>query len=313
MKTVFLGSGEFSRDLLRELLSLGMQIEALITRPDRPAGRGLRSRPTAVKSLAREAGLAVYDPPEPSHPAFLSALDELRPEVILVADYGLMLSREILEYPPRGCVNVHPSLLPRYRGAAPIRRAIMNGEKETGVTLMLLDEGMDTGGIIASVKVAIGDHDDAEMLRARLASAGARMVMYYLPVYLSGNIEPWPQDEQFATYADPVGKEETLVDWSRSALDIHNQVRSLSPRPGAYAKLGGRRVKILRTRPREDGSAALPGEITTAADGAVLAATGQGMLQLELLQPEGKKVMSAEDFMRGYRPREGEAFGGAGT
>ncbi len=310
MKTLFLGSGDFSRDLLRELLALGMQFAGVITRPDRPAGRGLRQRPTAVKSLAGEEGLAIFQPPGPTHPEFYAVLEALRPEVVLAADYGLLLPQKVLRFPSRGCVNLHPSLLPRYRGADPIRRALMNGEAETGVTLMLMDEGLDTGGIIASEKLAIDAADDASTLRARLARAGARLVMHCLPAFVEGGIEPRSQEEENATYAEPVRKEEARIEWRRSAVEIHNQVRSLSPRPGAYSSLGGRRVKILRALPRLDATALAPGETATAADGSFLVGTGGGALQLEVLQAEGKKAMSAEDFLRGYRPRSGEAFGG---
>lgn len=311
MRTVFLGSGEFSRDLLAELLRAGYEIDAVITRPDRPAGRGLYLRPTAVKVLAQGEGLRLLQPAGPSHPAFMGALEELLPDLLLVADYGYLLPEVVLSYPSKGCVNVHPSLLPRYRGAAPIQRALLQGEKETGVTLIALDEGMDTGAIIAVEKAAIEDEDDALSLRRKLASLGARMVVETLPPFASGGIVPRPQEEKMATYADPIRKEETSIDWTRDAKSVHNQVRALSPRPGAHTRLRGKRVKILRAHPRKDIDAAAPGEVALARGEDLVVGTGEHALQLDEVQPEGKRPMRAGEFLRGYHPREGEMFGEA--
>jgi methionyl-tRNA formyltransferase len=309
LKSVFMGSGDFSRDLLSALLQYGFEISAIITRPDRPAGRGLRMQATAVKDLAEKEGMPVLQPAGPRDPAFLAALDELRPELLLVADYGYLLPLAVLEYPPIGCVNVHPSLLPHYRGAAPIQRAIMQGERETGVTLMLLDEGMDTGDIIAMERLNIADDDNAVSLRSKLATLGARMLMDTLPSFASGDIAPRAQDETMATYADPLTKQDAIIDWSRNAEDLHNQVRALSPRPGAYTMLRDKRVKLLRTMAREDIVLDAPGRIALGEGDALLVGTGKGALLVEELQPEGKKPMGAPEFLRGYRLREGEAFG----
>jgi len=308
LNTAFLGSGDFSRDLLYKLLRAGCEFAGVITRPDRPAGRGLRINPTPVKALAGEEGLEVYQPTGPKDPAFLSIMEELRPELLLVADYGCLLTRTVLEYPPYGCVNVHPSLLPRYRGAAPIQRALMDGARITGVTLMAMDEGMDTGGIIAQEEIGVEDRDDALALRSRLASLGARMVVGIVPLYLSGSVVPRPQEEESATYADPIRKPDLLIDWTHTALNVHNQVRALSPRPGAYTGFRGKRVKILRTLPREDIQRDRPGMLEVPEKDVILAGTGKGALQLEEIQPEGKKAMSAGEFLRGYRLLPSESF-----
>jgi len=307
LATVFLGSGEFSRDLLTELLRSGYGITSVITPQDRPAGRGLKLRPTAVKALAEAEGLEVLQPSGPADSSFLDALRGTRPDVLLVADYGYVLPGTVLGFPSRGCVNVHPSLLPRYRGAAPIQRALMEGESETGVTLMLMDEGLDTGPVIASEKVAIEEEDDALTLRGKLALLGARLVLEELPGFLSGKTVPRPQEEGHATYADPIRKEEAAIDWTRDAMTIFNQVRALSPRPGAHTWLEGKRVKILRARPRQDVAAA-PGKVAAAAGDALVVGAGEQALQVYELQPEGRKVMGAGEFMRGYRISEGDLF-----
>ncbi len=308
LNTVFLGSGEFSRDILRDLLQAGLAISAVITRPDHPAGRGLRKRPTPVKALAEHEGVRVFQPDGPSDPRFMDALDESRTEMIVVADYGYLLPRQILEYTATGCLNIHPSLLPRYRGAAPIQRALMQGERVSGVTLMLLDEGMDTGDIIASEELCIAETDNALSVRERLASLGARMLVETLPRFLSGAITPVAQDETIATYADPIRKTDTIIDWTRAAENIHNQIRALSPRPGAFTRFRGRRVKILRSLPRRDLSEAAPGKLVLDGKDGLLVGTAAGDLQVVELQPEGKKAMSAAEFRRGYRLATDESF-----
>ena len=310
MRTVFAGSGEFSRDLLRNLLLAGFELAGVITQPDRPAGRGLRLHATPVASLAEEKGLVVRRPPAPQDPGFRVTLRELQPDLLLVADYGHILPRAVLDIPPLGCVNVHPSLLPRHRGAAPIQRALMQGAPSTGVTLIVMDEGIDSGPVIAKEELEIADADDAGTLREKLALLGARMVEEFVPLYAAGRIAPEPQDERFATYAEPIRKGDLRIDWSRSARDIHNQVRALSPRPGAHTYLRGRRVKILRTRLRDDMVDIGVATLVSPTGQTLVAGAGKGALELQEIQPEGRRAMSAGEFMRGYRLRPGEGFGG---
>jgi methionyl-tRNA formyltransferase len=308
LNTVFLGSGEFSRDLLVNLYRAGFDIGGVITRPDRPAGRGLKPRPTPVKEACKSNGLEVFQPSGPGDPAFIAILDELKPELMLVADYGYILPRPILEYTPKGCLNVHPSLLPRYRGADPIRRALMDGVKTTGVTLMLLDEGMDTGPIIARRELEVEDTDNAGTVREKLASLGADMLVATIPPYVFGKITPEQQDEEAATYANPVQKSELIIDWSRSANEIYNRVRAFSPRPGAYTCLRGKRVKILRAHPIERRQLLEAAYLHITEKGALVAGTGYGALEIEEVQPEGKRAMSSGDFLRGYDISQGEFF-----
>lgn len=308
MNTIFLGSGDFAHDVLSDLLREGFGLSGVITRPDRPAGRGLRTRPTPVKALAAQEGLSVYQPDGPSDPSFFALLEEKNPQLLLVADYGYILTGEILAFPAGGCLNIHPSLLPRYRGAAPIQRALIQGERVTGVTLMLLDEGMDTGDILAREEVEVGSEDNALTLRRKLASLGARMVVDIVPRYMSGDIVPQPQEEEFATYADPVSKGETQIAWDQPAARIHDQVRALSPRPGAYTQFRDKRIKILKTSASDDISPLPPGMLEVAGGVALMASTGEGSLRIEEVQPEGKRPMSASDFIHGYHPRSGEGF-----
>ncbi len=309
MKIFFLGSGDFARDLLSNLLHAGFGLSAVITRPDQRAGRGLRSRPTSVKALGLEEGMSVHQPGSPADPGFMALLEEGNPELLLVADYGYILPRKVLEYPRGGCLNVHPSLLPRLRGAAPIRRALMQGEHVSGVTLMVLDEGLDTGGIIARQEVEVEDGDDELTLRGKLAYAGARMVVDNVPLYMDGAIAPRPQEEALATYADPIAKSELLIDWTHAAPRIHNLVRALSPQPGAYTYFRGKRMKVLQACARQDNRSLPPGALDIADGDILIVGTGAGSLYLEKVQPEGKQPMGAADFVHGYRPGSGEALG----
>jgi methionyl-tRNA formyltransferase len=308
LDVVYLGNGEFSRDLLQRLLIAGFDIACVLTRPDQPAGRGLRLRPPPVKTIAQDMGVEIRQPPGPKDPAFMSALEELRPQLLLVADYGDILTRSVLDYPPSGCVNVHPSLLPRYRGAAPIRRALMDGVPVSGVTLMLLDEGMDTGPIIAQEELEIDNDDNALLLREKLASLGADMVREYVPLYISGELSARAQDEGAATYADPIAKSEMIIDWNRPAREIANQIRALSPRPGAHTFLRNKRIKILRGQARDDIRSEGIGWLKVQDNDVLLVGTDEGALRVDELQPEGKKSMSAAEFLRGYRLRQGDLF-----
>lgn len=301
LRVVFLGSGDFAHGLLRRLLEDGCGIAAVIIPPERPAGRGLRIKASPLKVLARERGLPLLQPGEPRQENYVAALREQRPDLVLVTDYGHILPAAVLEIPPSGCLNVHPSLLPRYRGAAPIQRALMDGVEKTGVSLMLLDEGMDTGPVICQREAAVGGEDDAGILRERLASLAARMVIEELPRYLAGEAVPRPQDERTATYAPPIAKGEYEIDWSRPAADIHNLVRALAPRPGAFTTLRGKRIKILRARLADRDANLAPGEMAALDGETFVAGCADGAISLELVQPEGRKAMTAGEFLRGYR------------
>ena len=308
MRFFFFGSGEFSRNILEVLVENEFIPQAVITRIDRPGGRGRRLRPTPVKLFAKESGIAVIQPHSISEDTFLDTLKAAQPEVILLADYGELLPPALLQLPPGGCVNVHPSLLPRYRGASPVQRALMDGEDITGVTLMLMERGLDIGPIIYQQKMEIGDEEDAGSLASKLAVLGGRLLVSRLPAYLSGEITPHPQDENEASYAEPINKRELLIDWSGKARTVFNQVRALSPSPGAYTYFRGKRLKVLRAMPTAGGGKSPPGTIVVQGKFHLLVKAGEGALRLETLQPEGKKVMSSDEFLRGYHLELGECF-----
>lgn len=308
MRVIFFGSGGFSRDLLENIIQKGLQIEAIVTRPDRPAGRGRHLRPTPVKAFAKNGNWVVLQPQSPSHKGFAESLEKLHPDLLLVADYGYILPHTILQLPPLGCINIHPSLLPRYRGVSPIQRALMDGGEVTGVTMMLMDEGLDTGPIISQEEIKIEEDDDSATLREKLAELASRMILNDMTLFVSGRITPRAQDESQATYADAIVASEKVIDWSRDSNAIHNQVRALSPRPGAYTFFRGRRVKILRSWPEGALEYLGVGEVKVTEKNTLTAGTGGGALTIIVLQPEGKKVLEAAEFVRGYRPIPGEGF-----
>jgi len=303
-----LGSGRFSGDLLNFLLDNGLHIHAVITRPDQPAGRGLRPRPTAVKTVAEERGLPLFQPHSLPDEMLVKQLVNIKPDFFLVADYGIKLPQDILDLPLRGCLNVHPSLLPRYRGPAPIQRALMDGVKITGVTMMLMDEGLDTGPIVAQSQIEVSEDANAGFLEKELARLAAYMIPEVMRGLISGELVPHLQDESQATYAEAVRKSEACIDWSLDNRRVHNLIRALSPTPGAYTYYRNKRIKILRSKTLSGGGSLKPGEIGVEGKEVMLAGTGEGDLILEVLQPQGKNTMSAGEFLRGYRPREGETF-----
>jgi methionyl-tRNA formyltransferase len=308
LRIVFLGSGEFSGLLLENTIKGGLQFETVVTRPDHRAGRGLRLKPTPVKEIATKKGLQIMQPQNPTEEKFATTLSKLQPDFLLVADYGHILPRNILELPIHGCINIHPSLLPLYRGASPIQRALLDGASTTGVTMMLMDEGLDTGPIISQIQITIEEDDNAGCLREKLALAASRIVVIDLPLFALGQIETQSQNEAIATYAEPIDKSELAIDWSQDNRTIHNQIRALSPLPGAYTYLRGKRIKILRSILENSGKALEIGRIHVEKKGAFIVSTGSGGLRIESLQPEGKKIMSASEFLRGYKLQTGEGF-----
>ncbi len=306
MRFLFLGTGDYARDVLDKLLASGLAPESVITGPDRPSGRGLRLRSTPVAELAEEKGLDLHKVEGPGDRSFRDILERTRPDLVLVCDYGSRLPGEVLSALPGRFLNLHPSLLPRHRGAAPIQRALMEGETRTGVSLMVMEEGLDTGPVVDAVETEIHPEDDAGTLRVRLAEAGARLLERALPAYLEGKSTPREQDHDMATYAPPLRKEELLIDWREPASVVHNRIRALAPLPGARSRLGGRWIKILRSRPREDVTHLRPGELR-GVGGEMLVGTGGGALEVLQLQPEGRRRMEAAEFLRGFRGGK-EAF-----
>jgi methionyl-tRNA formyltransferase len=309
MKTIFMGSGYFSLELFEGLFAHGFEIEAVVTKPDKHAGRGLRKRTALMKTAAEAKGIVVIQPENLFDEEDINRIESLDPDVALVADYGLILPLRVLEIPVRGCVNVHPSLLPEYRGAAPIQRVLMDGVETTGVSLILMDEGMDTGPIISQSRVDIDPADNLGTLQVRLARFAAAMVVEVLPAFAGGRLTLHPQGGE-ATYAPAIEKSELGVDWANDARAVHNHIRALSPKPGVSCEFRARRMKLLRSRIYEGDCEGEPGSIIDVGKNSFRVACGKGCLEVEILQPEGRKTITASEFIRGYRPAVGESFAG---
>lgn len=309
-----MGTAPFAVPSLRALVRAGHRVPLVITQPDRPAGRGQRPGQPAVKVAAGELGLPVWQPERIRDEAAVERLRALAPDVVVVAAYGKILPQAILDIPRLGCVNVHASLLPRYRGAAPVQWALYHGETETGVSIMLMDAGLDTGPVLLRRPTRIEADDDAPRLAARLADLGAGALVEALARLDAGDIRPQRQDGAAATLAPPLRKEQAALDWRRPAEALHNQVRAFRPWPGTVATLGGRAVKVLQARvlPRAAGGEATrqPGEIVAVGPDGIAVATGQGTLLLLEVQPESRSPMTAGEFARGARVVPGTRFAG---
>jgi methionyl-tRNA formyltransferase len=306
MRLVYMGTPQFAVGPLRALAEAGHDIAGVVTRTDKPAGRGRTLAAPPVKIAAMELGITLMQPKRVRDPEFIGALRAMGPDAIIVAAYGQILPKEILVLPKFGCVNIHASLLPAYRGAAPVNWAIIRGEQRTGDTIMLMDEGMDTGPILMQESVTIGPEETAGALTERLSSLGAKLIKAAMPLLESGEITPIAQDGTKATMAPLLKKEDGLIEWGLSALEIHNRVRGLSPWPGAYCYLDGKLVKIISTTVLE--GSGQPGMLYERSSAGLTAGTGNGLLGILSIQPEGKKPMSAGEFLRGHRGIAGKKF-----
>lgn len=300
-RVVFMGSPEFAVPALTWLAaSAEYTLVGVYTQPDKPAGRGHKLLAPPVKEMAEAQRLPIFQPHTLRTPEAQAELARLRPDLIVVAAYGLILPRPVLDLPPHGCVNVHASLLPRYRGAAPIQAAILNGESVTGVTLILLDEGVDTGPMLAQADLAILPDDTGRTLTARLARLGADLLAQTLPRWLAGQIEPQAQDETRATLAPRLSKQDGRLDWSQPAGALDRRVRAYDPWPGTFTTWQNKRLKVIKAQvvrePQVAGSP--PGQVIRW-DGGVGVVTGDGVLELVAVQLEGKRVTSGLDFARG--------------
>jgi len=294
---------------LRALVENGHEVACVLTQPDRPAGRGQAIGISAVKELASRRGIPVEQPAKLRELAVAERLRELRPEAIVVAAYGKILPRSLLDLPPHGAINVHASLLPKYRGAAPVQRAILAGERVTGVTIMQMNERMDEGDILLQQEAPIRDDDTSESLLARLGEIGAALLVDALERLARGVLERRPQRDEEATLAPMVRKEEGEIDWRRPAAEIERAVRAFHPWPGAYTRFGGKLLKIHRAAIRRDGSRAAPGTVVVAGGDDVEVAAGADRLRLVELQLEGKRRLTARDFLAGRSIREGDRLG----
>ena len=299
---MFMGTPEISATCLRRLIEDGHGISVVITREDKPRGRGNVMTPTPVKLLAAEHGIPVYTPATLRDGAFAELLEEYKPEIIVVVAYGKILPLNVIEYPKYGCVNLHVSLLPKYRGAAPMQRAIMEGENETGVTVMYMAEGLDTGDIISVERFPILPEDDFEAIHDRSAEVGGRLLSETIEKIYNGTADRIPQDDSLACYAKKVEKEDCKIDFSLSAAKLDCIIRGVTPIPGAFAYLGGKMLKVNKATPvKREGR---PGEVidlSDKGDGYITVACGEDALKITVLIPEGKGKMSAGAFVRGRK------------
>ncbi|ROR34252.1 methionyl-tRNA formyltransferase [Inmirania thermothiophila] len=310
LRVIFAGTPAFAVPSLEALLGAGHAVVAVYTQPDRPAGRGRRPRPSPVKEAALAAGLAVRQPRTLRDAAEQAALAALGADLMVVVAYGLLLPPPVLAAPRLGCVNVHASLLPRWRGAAPIQRAILAGDGETGVCLMQMDEGLDTGPVLARAATPIGPEETAGELHDRLAGMGARLLVEALPALARGELAPVPQDEAQATYAEKLAKEEAVLDFARPAEELARRVRAFNPWPVAEARLDdGTRLRVWRARALPGGGGE-PGRVLAAGREGVDVATGRGVLRILELQRPGGRPLAAGDFVNAL-PLAGRRLGPA--
>lgn len=319
MRLVFMGTPEFAVPALRALVNGGHDVVGVFTQPDRPAGRGKSLRPSPIKIAAKELGLPVFQPAAIKTPEGVEQLRSLSPECIVVVAYGQILSKEILALPPKGCINVHASLLPAYRGAAPIHWAVMKGETHTGVTTMLMDEGLDTGDMLLKREVPISDEATTGEVHDLLAELGGALLIETLRDLEIGILTSIPQTGQ-SNYAPLLSRKHERLDWTRRANELHNQIRGLNPWPGAFATFRGESLKIWRSTffQRDDTQVEaeafsnqtelLPGQIIRIVKEGLLVQTGEGVLEILEVQPAGKRPMSARAFFNGRKGMAGEKF-----
>ncbi|MBI5286129.1 MAG: methionyl-tRNA formyltransferase [Deltaproteobacteria bacterium] len=307
-RIVFFGTPSFAVPSLDAIIKAGEDVVAVVTQPDRPKGRGRILTPSPVKELAMQHKIPILQPERIRDGVFVKRLKELATDFIVVVAYGNILPKMILDIPPFGCVNLHASLLPRYRGAAPVNWAIINGERETGVTTMLMDEGMDTGPILLSERLLIANDDTAETLGNRLAKSGAGLLLKTLVGLRHATIKPIPQDHTQATYAPMLKKEGGHIDWCKGAEEIRNLVRGLIPWPGAYTSWKEMRWNIYGGEVVRSETKARPGTILRTSPEGIEVATGKGIFLITELQLEGKKRMKVSEFLRGYRVEAGQVL-----
>lgn len=305
MRVVFAGTPPFAVPALEALLAAGHHVPLVLTQPDRPAGRGLRVTASAVSDCAAANGLTLYQPPSLKPPESHDPIREARPDVMVVAAYGLILPAAVLGIPRRGCINIHASLLPRWRGAAPIHRAILAGDAQTGVCIMQMETGLDTGPVLLERSIPIGPRDTTASLTRSLASLGAEALVEALG-RLEG-LSPQPQDASRATYAAKVGKAEARIDWSRSSGEVDRQIRAFNPMPGAETSWKGQSVKLWEARPVAGSGP--PGMLLAAGSEGVVIACGEGAIAALEMQRQGSKRLGAGEFLRGYPLEVGGLFG----
>ena len=310
MKTVFAGTSEFAVPSLEALIASAHDVVAVVTQTDKPSGRGAQVHMPPVKEIALAHSIPVLQPPKIAEPASIDRIKALGPVgALVVVAYGQKIPPELLNWPRYGCVNVHGSILPKYRGAAPIQHALIAGEKTTGVTTMLMDEGWDTGDILLQESVEILPDEDAGALSSRLALLGARLLIRTLDGLETGTINPIPQDDDLASYAPSLKRDAGAVDWSAPADVVVNLIRGCTPRPGAFTRLNGTLIKIRRAAvEHSDGRRGEHGEVIRVDRDGIVVAAGEGSVRLLEVQPESRKCVSAAEFARGARVKPGDRF-----
>lgn len=306
-RIIFMGTPDFACPTLQALIERGENLVAVVTQPDRPKGRGQKLMPPPVKELAEKNGIPVYQPLKVRDPGFVDIVRELAPDVIVVVAFGQILPKALLDIPRHGCINVHASLLPRYRGAAPLNWCIINGEVETGVTTMLMDVGLDTGDMLLIGKTPLDENEDIVSLHDRMAAMGAGLLAETLDRLAAGELVPQPQNNADSCYAPMLKKEDGVIDWQADARTIHNQVRGLAVWPGACTTIGDQVLKIFRTRVGD--GCGVPGTVLQAAKGHFEVACQSGSLFLQELQLAGKKRLDCASFLAGYPVTEGILLG----
>ncbi|MFD1031021.1 methionyl-tRNA formyltransferase [Metaplanococcus flavidus] len=307
-KIVFMGTPAFSVPILRMLVEEGYDVLSVVTQPDRPVGRKKVLTPTPVKEEALRLGLPVYQPQKLKNPEELQVVLDLQPDLVVTAAFGQILPTEILETPKLGAINVHASLLPDYRGGAPIHQAIMDGKTETGVTIMYMVDRLDAGDIISQTTVPIERHDHTGSMFDKLSVAGTELLKETLPSIVAGKNERIPQDDTKVTYARNISREQERIDWNRSAQEIFNQVRGLHPWPVAYTTFNNDNMKIWWSEIFDETTKGKPGEVVRLSEDAIHVQTGKGVLAITELQPAGKKRMSAKDYLTGPKIQAGDFF-----
>lgn len=307
MDIVFMGTPEFAVPCLQRLIDDGHNVKGVFSQPDKPKGRGHKMQFPPVKECAVNAGIPVYQPVKMRDGEAMAILNELKPELIIVVAYGKILPKEILEFPKYGCINMHASVLPRYRGAAPIQWCVINGEKVSGVTAMQMDVGLDTGDMLLTKTVEIGENETAGELHDKLSALGAEVMAETIDLLLTGSLNPKKQDDELSNYAPMLSKELCPIDWNETAAAVHNKVRGLSPWPVATTSCGERNFKIHKTL-ISDVRGGRPGEVIEAGKRLVVSCGDSTAVEVVVLQTEGKKAMNASDFLRGNPIEVGTIF-----
>ena len=301
-----MGTPDFAVASLAALADAGQEICAVVTQPDRPSGRGYKLAPPAVKTAALERGLQVFQPETLKNEALLPLLEQTRPDAVVVAAYGKLLPQYVLGFPPLGCINVHASLLPKYRGAAPINWAVINGERESGVTIMYMEKGLDTGDMLLAVRTPIADDDTAGTLHDRLAALGADALVHALALLEAGRITPVKQDDSLHTYAPMLSRDDCRLDFRQSAKQVRDRIRGLAPFPGAFMTLDGRQIKVYEAQFAP--GVGEPGRVLYAdKERGLVVACADGALRLDTLQPQGKRRMAAKEYLAGHPVLPGAA------